>query len=141
MLSPPLSLSPGVTPTAMTVPQQMPSLPLASFYDAKGLIVWPADSPVAGDLKEKRSVFDQASQLALAETKKSGVASIATVTDARRNCSSMDGQPCSMFGPRKVRESPMGSTSFCSLCTNHWPKPLIQWPPPVTGAPPAPRAS
>ena len=32
----------------------------------------------------KRTVFDQASQLALAETKKSGVASIATVTDARQ---------------------------------------------------------
>ena len=84
MLSPPRPSSPGVTPTAMTVAQQMPSLPLASFYDAEGQIVWPADSPVAGDLKEKRSVFDQASQLALAETKKSGVASIATVTDARQ---------------------------------------------------------
>jgi hypothetical protein len=76
--------SPGVTQTAMTVAQQMPSLPLASFYDAQGQIVWPADSPVADGLKEKRTVFDQASLLALAETKKSGVASIATVTDARQ---------------------------------------------------------
>jgi hypothetical protein len=75
---------PGVTPTAMNVAQQMPSLPLDSFYDPKGQIVWPADSPVAGDLKEKRTVFDQVSQLALAETKKNGVASIATVTDARQ---------------------------------------------------------
>jgi hypothetical protein len=76
--------SPGMTPTAMTASQPMPLLPLASFYDPKGQIVWPADSPVAGDLKEKRTVFDQASQLALAETTKSGVASVAAVSDARQ---------------------------------------------------------
>ena len=68
----------------MTVPQQMPSLPLASFYNAEGHIVWPADAPTAGDLKDKRSAFDQASQTVLAELKKNGVASIATVTDARQ---------------------------------------------------------
>jgi hypothetical protein len=72
------------TQTAMTVPQAAPSLPLASFYNAEGHIVWPADAPTAGDLKDKRSVFDQASQVVLAESKKSGVASIATVTDARQ---------------------------------------------------------
>jgi hypothetical protein len=81
---PPAQSRPGVTPTALTVSQQTPLLPLTSFYDPTGQIVWPADSPVNGDLKEKRSVFDQASELALAETKKSGVASIATVTDARQ---------------------------------------------------------
>ena len=43
------------TPTAMTVPQPTPSLPLASFYNAEGQIVWPADAPTAGDLKEKRT--------------------------------------------------------------------------------------
>ena len=68
----------------MTVPQPTPSLPLASFYNAEGQIVWPADAPTAGDLKEKRGVFDQASQAVLAELKKNGVASIATVTDARQ---------------------------------------------------------
>jgi hypothetical protein len=72
------------TPTAMTVPQQMPSLPLASFYNAEGHIVWPAEAPTAADLKDKRSAFDQASQAVLAEVKKSGVASIASVTDARQ---------------------------------------------------------
>ncbi len=76
--------SPRTTPTAMTVPQQMPSLPLASFYNAEGHIVWPADAPTAGDLNDKRSAFDQASQAVLAESKKTGVASIATVTDARQ---------------------------------------------------------
>jgi hypothetical protein len=75
---------PRTTPTAMTVPQPMPSLPLASFYNADGQIVWPADAPSAGDLKDKRSAFDQASQAVLTEAKKTGVASIATVTDARQ---------------------------------------------------------
>jgi len=78
------STSPRTTPTAMTMPQPMPSLPLASFYDAEGHIVWPADAPTAGELKDKRAVFDQASQVVLAESKKTGVASIATVTDARQ---------------------------------------------------------
>jgi hypothetical protein len=75
---------PRTTPTAMTAPQPMPSLPLASFYNAEGHIVWPADAPTAGELNEKRSAFDQASQAVIAESKKTGVASIATVTDARQ---------------------------------------------------------
>jgi len=78
------SAPPRTTPTAMTVPQQMPSLPLTSFYNAEGQIVWPADAPTAGDLKDKRSASDQASQAVLAEVKKTGVASIASVTDARQ---------------------------------------------------------
>jgi hypothetical protein len=76
--------SPRTTPTAMTVPQQMPSLPLTSFYNAEGHIVWPAEAPTAAELKDKRLAFDQASQAVLAEVKKSGVASIASVTDARQ---------------------------------------------------------
>jgi hypothetical protein len=80
----PPSPAPRMTPTAMTVTQQMPSLPLASFYNAEGHIVWPGDAPTAGDLKDKRSTFDQASESVLAELKKNGVASIATVTDARQ---------------------------------------------------------
>jgi hypothetical protein len=78
------SANPRTTPTSMAVARPTPSLPLATFYNAEGHIVWPADSPTAGDLKDKRSVFDQASQVVLAESKKTGVASIATVTDARQ---------------------------------------------------------
>ena len=84
LLAQPPAPGPRTTPTAMTVTQQTPSLPLASFYNAEGHIVWPGDAPTAGDLKEKRSDFDQASQAVLAEVKKNGVASIATVTDARQ---------------------------------------------------------
>jgi hypothetical protein len=78
------SPSPRTVQTAMAVPPPTPLLPLSSFYNAEGHIVWPADAPTNGELKEKRTIFDQASQVVLAESKKSGVASIATVTDARQ---------------------------------------------------------
>lgn len=78
------SSGPRTTPTAMTATPRMPSLPLASFYNHDSQIVWPGEAPTVGDLKEKRTVFDQASQTVLTETKKSGVASIAAVTDARQ---------------------------------------------------------
>ena len=57
---------------------------LASFYNAGGQIVWPADAPTAGDLKEKRARLRPGQPRRLEEAKKSGVASIATVTDARQ---------------------------------------------------------
>ena len=91
--------APRMTPTAMTVASPTPSLPLASFYNAEGHIVWPGDAPTAGDLKEKRSDFDLASQVVLTELKKSGVASIATVTEARQKLLDY-GRP----GLRYVRE-------------------------------------
>jgi hypothetical protein len=139
---PPAQSSPGVTPTAMTVPQQMPSLPLASFYDAKGQIVWPGDSPIAGDLKEKRSVFDQASQLALAETKKSGVASIAAVTDARQKLLDY-GRPALHYV--RTQESPRVADGFHLFLLSLY-ESLAQSINPMAaagqpGAPPAPRAS
>jgi len=73
-----------VTPTAMTVAQQTPAMPLASFYNGENQFVWPGDAPTRGELKQKRTMFDQASQVVLTETKKYGVASIAAVTDARQ---------------------------------------------------------
>ena len=62
---------------------RVPVLPLSSFYNAENVLVWPGDSPMEGDLKEKRTVFDQSSELVLSESKKNGVASMASVTDAR----------------------------------------------------------
>jgi hypothetical protein len=76
--------SPVPTQTAMNVTQPKPVLPLSSFYNAGNTLAWPADAPVAGDLKDKRATFDQASQAVLTETKKNGVASLAAVTDARQ---------------------------------------------------------
>lgn len=60
-----------------------PRLPLASFYNANNVLVWPEDAPTEGDLKEKRAVFDRSSEVVLSESKKNGVASMASVTDAR----------------------------------------------------------
>ncbi len=71
-------------PSPAAAAPEKPLLPLASFYDAQGQLAWPADSPVAGELKEKRTAFDQASHVVLDESKKSGVASMAAVTDARQ---------------------------------------------------------
>jgi hypothetical protein len=76
--------APTPTQTAMNVAQAKPQIPLSSFYNADNTLAWPADAPVEGDLKEKRATFDQASQVVLAETRKSGVASLAAVTDARQ---------------------------------------------------------
>jgi hypothetical protein len=76
--------APPATPTAFTVTQQMPALPLSSFFNAQNQLVWPADSPTAGDLQGKRSVFDKAGEAVLGEMKKNGVASVATVIDARQ---------------------------------------------------------
>ena len=74
----------GLTPTSATVPNAKPIVPLTSFYNAQNQLVWAGDAPTAGDLKEKRDSFDQASQIVLDEAKKNGVASIASVTEARQ---------------------------------------------------------
>jgi hypothetical protein len=74
----------AVPPNLAAAAPAKPSLPLASFYDAQGQLAWPADSPTSGELKEKRATFDQASHVVLDESKKSAVASMAAVTDARQ---------------------------------------------------------
>ncbi len=76
--------SPATTRTATNVAPHISVWPLSSFYDEKNQLVWPGDAPTAGELKEKRAIFDRASDVVLAETKKNGVASVATVTDARQ---------------------------------------------------------
>ncbi len=73
---PQLTAAPAAAP-------QVPSLPLSSFYNAENVLIWPGDSPLEGDLKEKRAVFDRSSEIVLSESKKNGVASMASVTDAR----------------------------------------------------------
>jgi hypothetical protein len=82
--SPSPGQSPRLTPTAMTIARSKPMVPLASFYNAQNLLVWPADAPTAESLKEKRAIVDQASLAVLDETRKNGVASVASVTDARQ---------------------------------------------------------
>ncbi len=74
----------AAAPSRAAATPEKPLLPLASFYDAQGQLGWPADSPTSRELKEKQATFDQASQVVLDESKKSGVASMAAVTDARQ---------------------------------------------------------
>lgn len=69
------------TPTAA---QARPKVPLTSFFNARGQLIWPGDAPLTGDLKEKRDAFDRACQAAVDELRKNGVASIASVTEARQ---------------------------------------------------------
>ncbi len=73
----------STTQTSMPAAAQIPVLPLSSFYNPQNELVWPGDAPTEGELKDKRSVFDKASQEVLSEAKKNGVASMAAVTDAR----------------------------------------------------------
>jgi hypothetical protein len=82
---------PSLGNTARPEPQPSPApsaakavLPLVSFFDASLRLVWPAESPVTGDLKEKRDVSDQACLVVLQETKRQPTASITSVTDARQ---------------------------------------------------------
>jgi hypothetical protein len=61
-----------------------PRVPLGSFFDPSRRLVWPNDSPITGDLKDKRDVSDQASLAVLEETMRQTVASISSVTYARQ---------------------------------------------------------
>jgi hypothetical protein len=69
-------------PQAPAAPPR-PAVPLAQFFDASLRVVWPQDSPIGGDLKQKREVSDQASLAVLNEIKQQGPASITSVTEAR----------------------------------------------------------
>ncbi len=96
-------------PPAMTVPQPKPVLPLASFYNGENVLAWPSDAPLEGDLHKKRATFDDASRLALAETRKSGVASLASVSDARRKLIEY-GQPALQYV--RAHETPRLADTF-----------------------------
>lgn len=69
------------TPTAAPA---RPKIALTSFFNDESQLIWPSDAPLTGELKAKREAFDTACQVALDELKKNGVASIASVTEARQ---------------------------------------------------------
>ena len=116
------------TPTAMTVAPSRPIVPLASFYNDKDQLVWPADAPTAGDLKEKRDAFDKACQAVLDEVKKNGVASIATVTEARQKLLEYGRPALQYVRTTRRRASPTASTSSCCRSTTRWPRRRIRRP-------------
>jgi hypothetical protein len=75
---------PAATPAAAPAETAArPPLALASFFNAYGDVQWPAESPVHGDLAEKRAKSDTASKSVLEELKRQGIASMSTATEAR----------------------------------------------------------
>ena len=65
-------------------PSKPAPAPLASFFDAAGTLVWPADSPVAGELKTKRDTSDEAVAAVRSEVEGHGYAPIPLAAEARQ---------------------------------------------------------
>jgi len=61
-----------------------PAQPVASFFDASGRLVWPAEAPTNGDLKAKRDASDQATAAVRREVDAQGWAPIALAAEARQ---------------------------------------------------------
>lgn len=60
-------------------------IPLANFFDASSRLVWPQESPVDGDFKERRDESDRAVRAVLKEKQQHGAASITGATEARQH--------------------------------------------------------
>jgi hypothetical protein len=77
---------PRTTATSRAAPATPtpPVVPLVSFFDRDRRLAWPSDAPTQGDLASKRAVSDKATLATLDEVTARGVASIATVAEARR---------------------------------------------------------
>lgn len=73
----------STNPTPAPAPAR-PATPVASFFDAAGRLVWPADAPTNGDLKGKRDVSDQAAAAVRREVDAQGWAPIALAAEARQ---------------------------------------------------------
>ncbi len=65
-------------------PAKPPAAPLSSFFNAAGILVWPADAPVAGELQTKRDTSDQAVAAVRSEVDARGVAPIPLAAEARQ---------------------------------------------------------
>jgi hypothetical protein len=59
-------------------------VPLGNFFDASLRLVWPQDSPVDGEFKQKRETSDQAAMVVLKEKQQQGVASSTVAAKARQ---------------------------------------------------------
>ena len=68
---------------AEAAPLTPPVLPLASFFNKKDELVWPAEAPVTSDFVGKKITSDQASLAVLKEQRDRGQATLPTVSTAR----------------------------------------------------------
>ncbi|APW62128.1 hypothetical protein [Paludisphaera borealis] len=76
--APPVERTTAAAPATKTAPS------LASFFDQSQTLVWPADSPISGDLKPKRDASDQSALAVLTQVANQGRATIGSATDARQ---------------------------------------------------------
>lgn len=86
--SPPVTRpAPAATPAPAVAPAPTrpatPIIALSGFFNSQKQLVWPAEAPMSGDLASKRMTSDKASLVVLDEVNSRGVASIASVTEAR----------------------------------------------------------
>ena len=113
----------GAAGAAAPAAAQVPSLPLSSFYNAENVLVWPGDSPMEGDLKEKRAVFDQSS-----DGRPFGIEEERGRVDGLRDgCAQQAARlrPAGTRvyeGARHAARSPTPSTCSCCRSTNRWPR-------------------
>ncbi len=73
--------SPSSAPTASR--PAPPMVPLSSFFDRDGKLIWPDEAPAAGDLGKSRQAADRACLAALNDYNLRGLAELSTVTEAR----------------------------------------------------------
>ena len=74
---------PAPAASSATAAVRGPVVPIASFFDASRMLVWPSDAPVEGDLITKRDTSDQACLVVSDLVDKHRSAPITTVTYAR----------------------------------------------------------
>jgi hypothetical protein len=60
-----------------------PIIPLKDFFDAAQRLIWPQESPVEGEFREKRDLSDRAGSAVLEQVKAYGSAPVTSVTTAR----------------------------------------------------------
>jgi hypothetical protein len=87
--------APAPAPAATTMAAR-PVLPLNRFFNGENTLVWPADSPMSGDLGTKRQASDAACLAVLKQKNAQGYALVATVTEARGKLVDY-GQPALQF--------------------------------------------
>jgi hypothetical protein len=75
---------PARAPVAPVEVDARPVHPIASFFNAARVLVWPSESPVTDELKPKREVSDQACLVVMDLVEKHRSAPITTVTGARQ---------------------------------------------------------
>jgi hypothetical protein len=77
-------------PTASSAPNPSPPrsraasiMPLAQFFSAAGVLVWPSEAPLDGALASQRGQADTSAKDVLQQVKTQGFAPVGLVTDAR----------------------------------------------------------